>query len=38
MQGKRKSKRHKFSGAKVCKAEQVGKCFVNAKTENEVLV
>ena len=38
MQGKRKSKRHEFSGAKVCKAEQVGKCFVNPKTENEVLV
>ena len=33
MREKRKSK-HKFDGAKVCKAEQVRKCFVNPKTEN----
>ena len=31
----RKSK-HKFGGAKVCKAEEVRKYFVNSKTENEV--
>ena len=36
MQGKRESKRHKFGGVKFCKAEQVGNCFVNPKTENEV--
>ena len=35
MRGKRKSK-HKLGGAKVCKAEQVKKYFVNPKTENEV--
>ena len=36
MREKCKSK-HKFGGAKVCKAEQVRKCFENLKTENEVL-
>ena len=35
MREKCKSK-HKFGGAKVCKAEQVKKYFVNPKTENEV--
>ena len=35
MQEKRKSK-HNFGGAKVCKAEQVRKYFLNPKTENEV--
>ena len=35
MRGKCKSK-HKFGGAKVCKAEQVRKYFVNPKIENEV--
>ena len=35
MREKRKSK-HKFGGAKVCKAEQVRKYFVNPKIENEV--
>ena len=35
VQGKCKSK-HKFGGAKVCKAEQVGKYFVNLKIEKEV--
>ena len=35
MRQKRKSK-HKFVGAKVCKAEQVRKYFVNPKFENEV--
>ena len=35
MRKKCKSK-HKFGGAKVCKAEQVKKYFVNPKTENEV--
>ena len=28
--------KHKFGGAKVCKAEQVRKCFVNPKIEIEV--
>ena len=28
--------KHKFGGAKVCKAEQVRKYFENPKTENEV--
>ena len=32
---KRKSK-HKFGGAKVCKAEEVRKYFVNSKIKNEV--
>ena len=36
MREKRKSK-HKFGRAKVCKAEQVRKHFVNPKIENEVL-
>ena len=36
MREKCKSK-NKFGGAKVCKAEQVQKYFVNDKTENEVL-
>ena len=36
MREKRKSK-HKFGGAKVCKAEQVKKCFENLKIENEVM-
>ena len=35
MQEKCKSK-NKFGGAKVCKAEQVRKYFVNPKIENEV--
>ena len=35
MREKSKSK-HKFGGAKVCKTEQVRKCFVNLKVENEV--
>ena len=35
VRGRCKSK-HKFSGAKVCKAEQVRKYFVNPKIENEV--
>ena len=35
MREKCKSK-HKFGGAKVCKAEQVKKYFVNPKIENEV--
>ena len=35
MREKRKSK-HKFGGAKVCKAEQVRKYLVNPKIENEV--
>ena len=35
MQEKCKRK-HKFGGAKVCKAEQVRKYFVNPKIENEV--
>ena len=35
MRGKCKSK-HKFGGAEVCKVEQVRKCFVNPKIENEV--
>ena len=34
VQEKCKSK-HKFGEAKVCKAEQVRKYFVNPKTENE---
>ena len=29
-------KKHKFGGAKVCKAEQVRKHFVNPKIEKEV--
>ena len=28
--------KHKFGGAKVCKTEQVRKCFENLKFENEV--
>ena len=35
MREKRKSK-HKFGEAKVCKAEQVKKCFVYPKIESEV--
>ena len=35
MQAKRQSK-HRFCGAKVCKAEQVRRYFVNPKPENEV--
>ena len=35
MREKWKSK-HKFNGAKVCKAEQIRKYFVNPKIENEV--
>ena len=35
MRVKQKSK-HKFRGAKVCKAEEVRKYFVNPKIENEV--
>ena len=35
MRQKRKSK-HKFGGAKVGKAEQVRRYFVNSKIENEV--
>ena len=35
MREKRKNK-HKFGGAKVCKAEQVRKYFVNLEIENEV--
>ena len=35
MQAKRQSK-HKFGGAKVCKAEQVRRYFVYTKPENEV--
>ena len=35
MREKCKSKQ-KFGGVKVCKTEQVRKCFVNPKTENEV--
>ena len=35
MQEKCKSK-HRFGGAKVCKAEQVRKYFVNPNIENEV--
>ena len=35
MQAKRQSK-HKFGGAKVGKAEQVRRYFVNPKPENEV--
>ena len=30
------AKANKFTGAKVCKAEQVRKDFVNPKIENEV--
>ena len=35
MRERRKSK-HKFSGTKVCKAEEVRKYFVNSKIKNEV--
>ena len=35
MREERKSK-YKFGGAKVCKAEQVRKYFVDPETENEV--
>ena len=35
MQERRKSK-HKFGGAKVCKAEEVWKYFVNSEIENKV--
>ena len=35
MQAKRQSK-HRFCGAKVCKAEQVRRYFVNPKPESEV--
>ena len=35
MREKCKSK-HQFDGAKVCKAEQVRKYFLNPKIENEV--
>ena len=35
MRERRKSK-HKFGGTKACKAEEVGKYFINPKTENEV--
>ena len=35
MQERRKSK-HKFGETKVCKAEQVRKCFVKPKIKNEV--
>ena len=35
MREKRKKNQHKFGGAKVCKAEQVRKYFVNPKTEND---
>ena len=28
--------KHKFGGTKVCKAEDVGKYFVNSEPENEV--
>ena len=35
MQERRKSK-HKFGGAKVCKAEEVRKYFVNSEIENKV--
>ena len=34
-QERRKSK-YKFAGTKVCKAEEVRKCFVNPKIENGV--
>ena len=36
MREKYRSK-HKFGGAKVCKAEEVSKCFENLKIENKVL-
>ena len=32
----RDKSRHKFGGTKVCKAEEVRKCFVNPKIEIEV--
>ena len=32
----RPKSKHKFGGAKVCKAKEVRKYFVNSKTENEV--
>ena len=35
MRESRKSK-HKFGGAKFCEAEEVRKCYVNFKIENEV--
>ena len=34
---KRSKSKHKFGGTKPCKAEEVRKCFGNAKTENEVI-
>ena len=32
----RRRSKHKFSGTKVCKAEEVREYFVNSKIENEV--